>query len=477
MGSERRRVDAVGLRADVVRQQQRPLPAGADAEDGRAARQDRLRPLRTCRGRPFTRSARPGRRSPAIPAAPPARSRRTSAPSSRSSRRSNARPTDVLPGFIALNSAGIPASGLPPGDVRAVPGHAGRDRAADDRPSRRRHALLRPLDISCSQLDANRTSGALGKASLDMNDFYTQSKALMDAPNINAALQLHDRRAHEVRRDDVRRLADRRAQSRRRRQGHALRAGHARRMGSSQRHLRRSRGRRELALHAVRAVRSRLRVAARRSAVDARLGRRQDAARRNARRRRRASSAAPSAFSTTRPAAITTCACRPSGPAAASAAAASSARPTPPAATSRDYGWSAQPRHPPRGRHLDDLLRPRHRLHHRPPRRSAQPRLRIRPVREGRNVPADQRVVLAAAWRVGARCARSGSALVCASRVRATRANAVRLTTRAQRAANAAGQRAKRLPRYPILQIRVIRRDRRRCRSDCPSWRFFRRCR
>ena len=35
-------------------------------------------------------------------------------------------------------------------------------------------------------LDANRSTGDLGKNTLDMDDFYRQSKALMDTPNINA---------------------------------------------------------------------------------------------------------------------------------------------------------------------------------------------------------------------------------------------------------------------------------------------------
>lgn len=92
---------------------------------------------------------------------------------------------DVLPGFIALNSAGIPSSGYLPATyapfqvtplatglstINHVDGAA---RFAD------RWSLLH-------QLDTARTSGALGKKTLDMNDFYDQSKALMEAPNINA---------------------------------------------------------------------------------------------------------------------------------------------------------------------------------------------------------------------------------------------------------------------------------------------------
>src|SRR5437763_5303588 len=94
-------------------------------------------------------------------------------------------PSDVLPGFIALNSAGIPASGYFPASYapfQVIPAATGLPTIAHpDGVSRfsDRWSFLQSLD-------ANRTSGILGKASLDMNDFYTQSKALMDAPNINS---------------------------------------------------------------------------------------------------------------------------------------------------------------------------------------------------------------------------------------------------------------------------------------------------
>jgi len=92
--------------------------------------------------------------------------------------------SDILPGFIALNSGSIPGSGYlsakyaPFGVITASTGlptitHPdGATRFSD------RWSLMHSLD-------QNRTSGALGKASLDMNDFYDQSKALMDAPGIN----------------------------------------------------------------------------------------------------------------------------------------------------------------------------------------------------------------------------------------------------------------------------------------------------
>jgi hypothetical protein len=93
-------------------------------------------------------------------------------------------PGDVLPGFIALNSAGIPSSGYfaaayapfmvqPAATGLATLSHPdGAARFAD------RWNLLQTLDV-------NRASGALGKVTLDADDFYVQSKALMDSPGIN----------------------------------------------------------------------------------------------------------------------------------------------------------------------------------------------------------------------------------------------------------------------------------------------------
>jgi hypothetical protein len=94
-------------------------------------------------------------------------------------------PSDVLPGFIALNSTGIPSSGYLSASYapfQVVPAATGLPTIAHPDGATRfsdRWSFLQ-------QLDTNRTSGVLGKSTLDMNDFYTQSKALMDAPNINA---------------------------------------------------------------------------------------------------------------------------------------------------------------------------------------------------------------------------------------------------------------------------------------------------
>jgi len=94
-------------------------------------------------------------------------------------------PSDVLPGFIALNSTGIPSSGYLSASYapfQVVPAATGLPTIAHPDGTARfsdRWSFLQ-------QLDTNRSSGILGKSTLDMNDFYTQSKALMDAPNINA---------------------------------------------------------------------------------------------------------------------------------------------------------------------------------------------------------------------------------------------------------------------------------------------------
>ncbi len=93
-------------------------------------------------------------------------------------------PSDVLPGFIALNSGTIPASGYLPAKyapfgvqtaqtgLPTISHPDGATRFTD------RWSLMHTLD-------QNRSNGSLGKSSLDMNDFYDQAKALMDAPGIN----------------------------------------------------------------------------------------------------------------------------------------------------------------------------------------------------------------------------------------------------------------------------------------------------
>ena len=96
----------------------------------------------------------------------------------------NRKASDVLPGFIALNSGTIPGSGYlaakyaPFGVTTAATGLPTISHPDGAARFNDRWSLIHTID-------QNRSSGALGKPSLDMNDFYDQSKALMDAPGIN----------------------------------------------------------------------------------------------------------------------------------------------------------------------------------------------------------------------------------------------------------------------------------------------------
>jgi hypothetical protein len=100
-------------------------------------------------------------------------------------------PGDVLPGFIALNSGAIPTSGYLPakyapfGVTTSTTGLT--TLAHPDGTARfdRRWDLLH-------KLDGARANGSLAKSSMDMNDFYDQSLALMKAPGINALFSFTD---------------------------------------------------------------------------------------------------------------------------------------------------------------------------------------------------------------------------------------------------------------------------------------------
>ena len=99
--------------------------------------------------------------------------------------------SDVLPGFIALNSGSIPTSGYLParyapfGVQTAATGLSTLTHPEGAARFSRRWDLLH-------QLDCCRTTGDLGKASLDMNDFYEQSRILMDAPGINSVFSFDE---------------------------------------------------------------------------------------------------------------------------------------------------------------------------------------------------------------------------------------------------------------------------------------------
>jgi hypothetical protein len=98
---------------------------------------------------------------------------------------------DVLPAFIALNSGGIPTCGYLP--AKYAPFGVTTDAeglatlAHPDGATRftRRWDLLHQLDVA-------RATGSLGKAASDMNDFYDQSKVLMDAPGINTVFSFSE---------------------------------------------------------------------------------------------------------------------------------------------------------------------------------------------------------------------------------------------------------------------------------------------
>ena len=92
---------------------------------------------------------------------------------------------DVLPGFIALNSAGIPAQGYFPATYapfQVIPAATGLPTISHPDGAVRFNDRWTYLH----QIDVPRASGSLGKATSDMNDFYDDSKRLMDAPGINS---------------------------------------------------------------------------------------------------------------------------------------------------------------------------------------------------------------------------------------------------------------------------------------------------
>jgi Protein of unknown function (DUF1501) len=100
-------------------------------------------------------------------------------------------PSDVLPGFIALNSGGIPTSGYLPakyapfGVTSAATGLSTLAHPDGAERFSRRWDLMQKLD--CCRGDAS-----LGKPAADMNDFYEQARTLMDAPGINTLFTFTD---------------------------------------------------------------------------------------------------------------------------------------------------------------------------------------------------------------------------------------------------------------------------------------------
>lgn len=98
---------------------------------------------------------------------------------------------DILPGFIALNSGGIPSSGYLParyapfGMIASSAGLTTLTHPAGAERFARRWDLLH-------KLDGARACNCMGKPADDMDDFYDQSKALMDTPGINTVFTFTD---------------------------------------------------------------------------------------------------------------------------------------------------------------------------------------------------------------------------------------------------------------------------------------------
>lgn len=93
------------------------------------------------------------------------------------------RAEDVLPGFIALNSGNIIGSGYLSAEFApfaVTPTSDGLTALSHPEGTERLEKRWNLINES----DSARTSGALGKASLDMHEFYGQAKTLIDTPEI-----------------------------------------------------------------------------------------------------------------------------------------------------------------------------------------------------------------------------------------------------------------------------------------------------
>ena len=93
-------------------------------------------------------------------------------------------PSDVLPAFIAINPLAMPGSGYFPakyGPFEFIPSADGLPTLAHPDGTAR---FTRRWDL-IHRLDSNRQTEALGKSAGDLNDFFDQSKLLMDTPGIN----------------------------------------------------------------------------------------------------------------------------------------------------------------------------------------------------------------------------------------------------------------------------------------------------
>lgn len=99
--------------------------------------------------------------------------------------------SDVLPAFVALNSGGIPMSGYFPARYSPfIVQTASTGLSTLTHPDGATRFSTRWSHLQTA--DTNRTTGALGKKSTDMDDFYDQSKALMDDPSVDALFSFND---------------------------------------------------------------------------------------------------------------------------------------------------------------------------------------------------------------------------------------------------------------------------------------------
>lgn len=101
------------------------------------------------------------------------------------------RPSDVLPGFIALNSGNVTGAGYLPAEFAPFGVTASSEglTALSHPEGAERFAARWQL---LNETDPNRVSGALGKVSLDMNGHYVQAKNLIDTPEVGEVFAFNE---------------------------------------------------------------------------------------------------------------------------------------------------------------------------------------------------------------------------------------------------------------------------------------------
>jgi hypothetical protein len=100
-------------------------------------------------------------------------------------------PSDVLPAFLAIDAGPIPGSGYLParyGAFSILPSGEGLPTLAHPDGAQRFDRRWNLLH----KLDSNRRTAEFGKAAADMNDFFDQSRVLMDQTGINDIFKFDD---------------------------------------------------------------------------------------------------------------------------------------------------------------------------------------------------------------------------------------------------------------------------------------------